>query len=95
MVPCNFLVAALGTADTNPHRAAVSLIELGVSILGWISSREALADRQSIHPAAAPIPSRRIRITYWLGRNTDLTYWPVSGHANLFMKDIRDMPDKA
>lgn len=44
LVPSSFLVAALGTADTNPHRAAVSLVGLIVSVLWLISSREALAD---------------------------------------------------
>jgi hypothetical protein len=67
LVPSSFLVAALGTADTNPHRAAVSLLGLIVSILWWVCSREALAELStsgsvlggSAHP-------RRTWILSWL-----------------------------
>lgn len=44
LVPSSFLVAALGTADTNVHRAMVSLLGLMVSALWWASSHEAMAD---------------------------------------------------
>lgn len=65
LIPNSFLVAALGTADTNPHRAAVSLIGLVVSVLWLICSREALAELQSddgeTEKEAAAL-SRRIKI---------------------------------
>ena len=41
LVPSSFLVAALGTADSNPHRAAVSALGLIVSVLWHMCSREA------------------------------------------------------
>jgi hypothetical protein len=44
LIPSSFLVAALGAADTNLHRAAVSVLGLTVSILWWMCSREALAE---------------------------------------------------
>lgn len=44
LVPSSFLVAALGTADTNPHRAAVSLLGLIVSSMWQVAGRDALAD---------------------------------------------------
>lgn len=42
LIPSSFLVAALGTADTNPHRAAISLLGFVISILWWIGTRDAL-----------------------------------------------------
>lgn len=63
LIPSSFLVAALGTADTNPRRAAVSLLGTFVAILWWVCSHEALAERRS--PDAAQ-HSRRIRIMVWL-----------------------------
>ena len=47
LVPSSFLVAALGTADSNPHRVGVSLIGLAVSVLWWVGSREALRELES------------------------------------------------
>jgi hypothetical protein len=44
LIPSSFLVAALGAADTNLHRAAVSALGLIVSVLWRLCSREALAD---------------------------------------------------
>jgi|GEM_PF-1365947 len=41
LVPGSFLVAALGTADSNPHRAAVSVLGLIVSVLWLACAREA------------------------------------------------------
>lgn len=64
LVPSRFLVAALGTADTNPHRAIVSILGLIVSLLWWICSREALAD---LTPAEARGNHRvRTRALSWL-----------------------------
>ena len=67
LIPSSFLVAALGTADTNPHRAAVSLVGLIVSALWWVCSWEALAERRPADTAIAGGPhSRRVRIMTWL-----------------------------
>src|SRR5262245_30918604 len=67
LVPSSFLVAALGTADTNPHRAAVSLVGLVVSGLWWVSSWESLAERRPADTGPAVVPhSRRVRIMTWL-----------------------------
>lgn len=67
LIPSSFLVAALGTADTNPHRTAVSLIGLVVSVLWWISSWEALAERRQADAGpGVKTHSRRIRIMTWL-----------------------------
>jgi hypothetical protein len=67
LIPSSFLVAALGTADTNLHRAAVSLLGFIISILWLVCSKEALTD----HPASAADSAdsrrlRRIRILLWL-----------------------------
>ena len=67
LVPSSFLVAALGTADSNPHRAGVSLIGLVVSGFWWVSSWEALAERRRTEPDTATVAqSRRVRIMSWL-----------------------------
>ena len=67
LIPSSFLVAALGTADTNAHRAAVSAIGLVVSVLWWISSWEALAEQTAPDDSSkATVLSRRIRIMSWL-----------------------------
>lgn len=65
LIPSSFLVAALGTADTNLHRAGVSLLGLIISALWWISSHEALAERK-LAPDAPQSHPRRTRIFYWL-----------------------------
>lgn len=57
LVPSSFLVAALGTADTYPHKAAVSVLGLVVSVLWLVCSLEALPP---------PRRSRRILILAWL-----------------------------
>jgi hypothetical protein len=63
LVPSAFLVAALGTADTNPHRACVSLIGLIISGMWWYCAREAFEDWASGAPGPGehPLP-RRISI---------------------------------
>jgi hypothetical protein len=43
LVPSSFLVAALGTADTNLHRAFVSLLGLVIAGLWCASTRDAAA----------------------------------------------------
>ncbi len=64
LVPSSFLVAALGTADTYPHKAAVSVLGLVVSVLWLVCSLEALPPRDPARPP--PGRSRRIRILAWL-----------------------------
>jgi hypothetical protein len=67
LVPSSFLVAALGTADTNPHRAAVSVLGLIVSILWWTCSRDAFAEQLGAGVDASQVAPRvRIRIMLWL-----------------------------
>jgi hypothetical protein len=64
LVPSSFLVAALGTADTNPHRAGVSLLGLIISGLWLVCIHDALADfsaEQSAETERKPLP-RRTRI---------------------------------
>ncbi len=67
LVPSSFLVAALGTADTNFHRAAVSFVGLVISVLWQVCSREALAEMTPSRPAASGPPHpRRTQIMAWL-----------------------------
>jgi hypothetical protein len=47
LIPSSFLVAALGTADTNPHRCAVSLLGLIISLMWLVCSREALREHEA------------------------------------------------
>ncbi|HVJ87987.1 MAG TPA: hypothetical protein VM452_20150 [Caulifigura sp.] len=60
LVPSSFLVAALGTADTNIHRAAVSLLGLVVSGLWWIAANDAFqhADDASTERVEHPVRTR-------------------------------------
>lgn len=67
LVPSSFLVAALGTADTNAHRAAVSLLGMFIALLWWVCSHEALVERQPPDATGKTVShSRRIRIMSWL-----------------------------
>lgn len=67
LIPSSFLVAALGTADTNLHRAAVSAIGLALSVLWWVSSWEALTEQAAADDASkAAMLSRRLRIMSWM-----------------------------
>lgn len=63
LVPSSFLVAALGTADTYPHKAAVSALGLVVSILWLWCSREALAEAVLNEPQVSR--TARVRILGW------------------------------
>lgn len=64
LVPSSFLVAALGTGDTNLHRAAVSVLGLIVSVLWFVCTHEAAAEVNATAPDASR--SMRRRIFYWL-----------------------------
>lgn len=68
LVPSSFLVAALGTADTNPHRFGVSVVGLTISVMWLACSREARAETGPANaPAAVPGRTRRNRIlAAWL-----------------------------
>ncbi|MFN0019791.1 MAG: hypothetical protein ACKVP0_16160 [Pirellulaceae bacterium] len=67
LVPSSFLVAALGTADTNFHRAAVSVVGLTISILWWVCSREASSEiKRSPSPNGVTTHPRRTWILSWL-----------------------------
>lgn len=70
LVPSSFLVAALGTADTNPHRALVSLLGLIVSLMWCVCSFEALAH----HPVEA---GTRLRTRIMVG----LSFLFITGWA--------------
>ena len=48
LIPSSFLVAALGTADTNLHRAAVSVLGLVVSLLWQWCSWEAQTESTAL-----------------------------------------------
>jgi hypothetical protein len=63
LVPSSFLVAALGTADTNWHRAAVSVLGLIVSVLWLVCAREALVEVVTKQPEV--IRTSRIRVLGW------------------------------
>ncbi len=84
LVPSSFLVAALGTADTNPHRALVSLLGLIVSALWWVCCREALSEQ-----VAETAPKRRTRILAWLSL-VFVTGWLGStiAHAMLWSRPL-------
>ena len=63
LVPSSFLVAALGTADSNPHRACISLLGLIVSVLWMICSRDAYAEIGTTQAEAlSPTMARRASI---------------------------------
>jgi hypothetical protein len=64
LIPNSFLVAALGTADTNPHRAGVSLLALIVSVLWLFCSLESLPE--FVASASRPSRSTRVLVLAWL-----------------------------
>lgn len=63
LLASSFLVAALGTADTNYHKAAVSLLGLVISLLWWPCTREALSEAVAKQPGVGC--HVRIRILTW------------------------------
>lgn len=60
LVPSSFIVAALGTAETNWHKAAVSALGLVISVLWLQCAREAHFEISSNQPEVARV--RRIKI---------------------------------
>jgi hypothetical protein len=91
LIPSSFLVAALGTADTMTHKAAVSLLGLIVSALWLVCTREAYRDEL---PDAAPgrDTTRRL-ILAWLA-TVFCVGWLVStiSHAWLARPTAADPP---
>jgi hypothetical protein len=65
LVPSSFLVAALGTADTNLHRGAVSILGLVAASLWMVAVHDAYRDMLSHGQAAGGVPIRT-RMLYWL-----------------------------
>jgi hypothetical protein len=85
LVPSSFLVAALGTADTNLHRAGVSLMGLVIALLWWVCSHESLKERQPSDPEGGALRhSRRVRILSWLPLFFSL-FWLLSLVAHLLL----------
>jgi len=86
LIPSSFLVAALGTADTNPHRFGVSAIGLIVSVLWLICSREALREHLATQSSRR---SHRTRILACLSL-VFVVGWMVSAvvHAMLWSQPL-------
>lgn len=84
LIPSSFLVAALGTADTNLHRAAVSLLGVIASVLWTGCSREAFVE----HADSETTPFR-IHCMCWLPR-IFLAGWTLSllAHGLLWNKPL-------
>lgn len=55
LIPSSFLVAALGTVNSNPHRAVVSVLGLLISVLWWQCAHDA---RQAHQAASSQLPRR-------------------------------------
>ena len=81
LIPSSFLVAALGTADTNFHKAAVSLLGLTVSVLWLWCSREAQAESA---PPQAAVSKVRIATLTWFPL-VFILGWLVSVVAHLLL----------
>jgi hypothetical protein len=60
LVPSSFIVAALGTAETNWHKSAVSALGLVISVLWLQCAREAHTEISSNQPEVARV--HRIKI---------------------------------
>lgn len=86
LVPSSFIVAALAAADSNPHRAAVSLLGLIVSILWSFCSLEAHKEESSLDSRS---PTRTHILAWWLPI-LFITGWFVSIviHVSLWNKPI-------
>jgi hypothetical protein len=85
LIPSSFMVAALGTADSNLHRAMVSAIGLLVSVFWYACSREALSEIS----VAEERNSRRVTLLGWLSL-VFLVSWLVSlvGHLVVWDKPL-------
>jgi len=71
LIPSSFLVAALGTADTNLHRACVSLLGLIISVL-WLvctceAHQEAIANQPELAKAARTRVLKHFPIVFVVG----------------------------
>ena len=82
LIPSSFLVAALGTADTNFHRAAVSLLGLVVSVLWFVCAREALAELVVKEPEVVRTARIRVLARFPL---VFVAGWSVSTVAHLLL----------
>jgi hypothetical protein len=82
LVPSSFLVAALGTASTNFHKAAVSLLGLVVSVLWIVCAREALWESAAKQPEI--VRTSRIRVLGWFPM-VFIVGWLVSVVAHLLL----------
>lgn len=83
LIPSSFLVAALGTADTNLHRAAVSFLGFFISILWMVCNYEARKE----HLAAghqAITSSIRMRILFYMPV-VFIAGWLISTLAHLLL----------
>lgn len=65
LIPSSFLVAALGTADSNPHRAAVSVLGFVASLLWLVAVRDAHRALVAERNPGDEIPIRT-RVLGWL-----------------------------
>jgi hypothetical protein len=63
-VPSSFLVAALGTADTYGHKAAVSAIGLAVSLLWIICTLEARRSDADAKPTAGTMARHNVLVWF-------------------------------
>ncbi|MDX1961510.1 MAG: hypothetical protein SFX18_00065 [Pirellulales bacterium] len=83
LIPSSFLVGALGTADTNPHRAAVSALGLLISLLWLVCARESLAEAK-LSTRAEVNPNRPLRVMILLHLSTIFAIgWLISLVAHL------------
>ena len=82
LIPSSFLVAALGTADTYPHKAAVSVLGLVVSVLWQLCTREAFSEATAT--AEELRNSARIKILVWFPV-IFVVGWLVSVVAHLWL----------
>ena len=64
IVPSSFLVAALGAADTDLHKASVSVLGLIVSVMWQICKEEAW--REQLPDPPEPQTKSRIKMLRWL-----------------------------